>query len=244
MRPTTVSTAVSAAVLAGLLLTSCGDTQTPGGEDTQDGRPVTTTDDEESTGVDTEDTEDTNDPEGLDAVVTAAWAQETPAASPYPSTRPTVAIRYSVRNEGAGPVLVATERGHDQEQSSPAPDSPMAVWVSQGHEDDLARLSKQVFDAPDDIDLAAPWRAPAELLEAGAELEGYVVVPVPLQGDLPAARRSLILTEEELTGTPARVEVCIHVVPYVDGAAPDEIVMGMAGGLVCSDPLELPEVGR
>lgn len=230
---------MSTTVLTGLLLSACGGTQLPGGESAPD--------EQEGTGVGTEDTgkvNDTEDTEVIDAVITAAWTDEPPDASPYPSTRPTVAIRYTVRNEGAGPVLVATERGHAQEQSSPAPDSPMSVWVSQGPEAERARLSKQVFDAPDDIDLAAPWRAPAELLEAGAELEGYVVVPVPLQGDLPEPRPSLILTEEELTGTPSHVEVCIHVVPFVDGAAPDEIVMGMSGGLACSDPLQLPEVDR
>lgn len=220
------------AVLAGLLLSACGGTQAPtGGTGSDD--PPTTAGDEESTSVDT-----------TEALVTAEQVEELPATSPYPSTVPTLAIRYTVRNDGTGPLLVATERGHDQASSSTAPRTPMAVWVSQGSAEDLARLSKQVFDAPADVDLAAPWRAPAELLEAGAELEGYVVVPVPLQGDLPRASGGLILTEEELGTAAARVEVCLHVVPFVDGMSPDEILMGMAGGLACSDPLEVPEGSR
>lgn len=223
------------AVLAGLMTSSCGGAQTPAGGTGSADDPPTTAGDEEGTTWDTTRT---------DVLVTADRVDELPSTSPYPSTLPTLAIRYTVRNDGTGPLLVATERGHDQASSSNALRTPMAVWVGQGSREDLARLSKQVFDAPADVDLAAPWRAPAELLEPGAELEGYVVVPVPLQGDLPGASSGLILTEEELVGSASRVEVCLHVVPLVEGMSQDEILMGMAGGLACSDHLQVPEGSR
>ncbi|WP_192498742.1 M91 family zinc metallopeptidase [Ornithinimicrobium pratense] len=49
-----------------------------------------------------------------EAVVTADWTIDFPVATPYPSTLPTVAVRYTVRNDGTALLVgVTSERASD-----------------------------------------------------------------------------------------------------------------------------------
>lgn len=150
-------------------------------------------------------------------------------------------VFYTVTNDGDAPVLVLTERGHDQSDSSTAPREPGSVWVSQASPD-VARLSKQVFDTTPGTLLYAPWRAPAALVDHGERLDGEMSVPLPLRGDLPDASEALVHDEQPLTASPTLVEVCVQVAPSAGAEAyNDEITMDSPDRvLVCTGPLAVP----
>lgn len=151
-------------------------------------------------------------------------------------------VSYTVTNDGDSPLLVLTERGHDQSSSSTAPREPGSVWVSQASPD-VARLSKQVFSTTPGTLLYAPWRAPAALVEPGGSLDGQMSVPLPLRGDLPEVSEVLVHDEQPLTTTPEQLEVCVQVAPSPGPTAyNDEITMDSPGrALVCTGPTALPE---
>ena len=150
-------------------------------------------------------------------------------------------VSYVVTNDGDVPVLVLTERGHDQSGSSTAPREPESVWVTQASPD-VARLSKQVFSTTPGTLLYAPWRAPAALVDRGGHLDGEMSVPLPLRGDLPELSEAMVHDEQPLTTTPTQVEVCVQVAPSPGPTTyNDEITMDSPGrALVCSGPLALP----
>lgn len=152
-----------------------------------------------------------------------------------------LAVTYTVTNTGDTPLIVLTERGHAQSGSSTAPDEPGSVWVS-GAGDGVARLSKQVFDAPQDVLLPAPWRAPGVLVDPGASVEGEMFAPLPLRTDLPPVGETMVHDEQELVVEPDLAEVCVQVAPSPGpDAHNDEITMGTPGkGLACTDALPLP----
>lgn len=153
----------------------------------------------------------------------------------------TLRVSYTVTNDGDAPLLVLTERGHDQSSSSMAPREPGSVWVSQAAPE-VARLSKQVFSTTPGTLLYAPWRAPATLVEPGGTLSGEMTAPLPLRGDLPEVSEALVHDEQPLTTTPGQVEVCVQVALSPGPTAyNDEITMDSPGrALVCTDPLALP----
>ncbi len=150
-------------------------------------------------------------------------------------------VSYTVTNDGEAPLLVLTERGHDQSGSSTAPREPESVWVSQASPD-AARLSKQVFSTTPGTLLHAPWRAPAALVDGGGHLNGEMSVPLPLRGDLPDVSEAMVHDEQPLTTAPTQVEVCVQVAPSPGPTAyNDEITMDSPGrALVCTGPLALP----
>lgn len=150
-------------------------------------------------------------------------------------------VSYTVTNDGDAPLLVLTERGHDQSNSSSAPREPGSVWVSEASPG-VARLSKQVFGTTPGTLLYAPWRAPAALVDPGERLDGEMSVPLPLRGDLPEVSEALVHDEQPLTAAPDQVEVCVQVAPSPGPTAyNDEITMDSPGrALVCTGPLELP----
>ena len=151
-------------------------------------------------------------------------------------------VSYTVTNDGDAPLLVLTERGHDQSGSSTAPREPASVWISQASPD-VARLSKQVFSTTPGTLLYAPWRAPAVLVDPGGHLDGEMSVPLPLRGDLPEVSEAMVHDEQPLTATPTAVEVCVQVAPSPGPTAyNDEITMDSPGrALVCTGPLGLPD---
>lgn len=150
-------------------------------------------------------------------------------------------VSYTVTNDGDAPLLILTERGHDQSSSSTAPREPDSVWVSQASSD-VARLSKQVFSTTPGTLLYAPWRAPATLVAPGDSLEGQMSARLPLRGDLPEVSEAMVHDEQPLAATPGQVEVCVQVAPSPGPTAyNDEITMDSPGrALVCTDPLALP----
>lgn len=165
--------------------------------------------------------------------------------APYPEGIAGLTVSYTVTNDGSEPVLVVLERGHSQSSSSTAPASPAAAWVGAGSAHGVARLSKQIFDAPSGATLTTPWRAPAQLLAGGESLEGSVLVPLPLRPDLPATSDVLTVGDRPLAGDERQVEICVQVAPDPRAVYPDafvdEITHATPGrSLVYSDPAPLP----
>ena len=232
----TTARALTAALLLGGVLSGCGD-QSPG-ESTEStttaGAPVTSTPED--------DTVQTSAP--LQVQITAQTVAG-PLGGPYPANIEGLVVQYTVTNEGDEPVLVAQERGHDQNADSVAPATDESAWVGAGSAPGVARVSKQVFDAPGGIELAAPWRAPALLVDPGSSVDGTMLVPLPLRPDLPRSSASILVDDEPLAGDESSVEVCVQVAPDPRAAHPetftDEITHATPGRqLVCTAPEPLP----
>lgn len=179
------------------------------------------------------------------ATVTAKLSRG-PLGDPFPAGVDGLRVSYTVTNRGSDPILVVTERGHDQSSDSVAPAAPESAWVGAGETAGVARLSKQVFDAPGGVELAAPWRAPAELVDAGSSVQGSMKAPLPLRPDLPRSTEALTVQDEPLSGEATSVEICVQVAPDPRAQHPDaftdEITHGTPGRrLVCSEPQTVPQ---
>jgi hypothetical protein len=174
-------------------------------------------------------------------------AEAGPGPEDYQAGTEGVTLSYVVRNDGDAAILVVRERGHRQSSESHAPDVPEAVWVS-GGDADTVRVSKELFPVPSGIELHEPYRAPADLVEPGAEMTGTAFLPLPLRTDLPSGGETLVVEARPVTGDETRVELCLQVAPDPRVEHPDAFTDEITSGhgdrsLVCSEPIELPGGG-
>ncbi|ANS80276.1 hypothetical protein SGUI_2880 [Serinicoccus hydrothermalis] len=154
-------------------------------------------------------------------------------------------VSYSVTNEGAEPIKVATDRAAAQARS--ATQAPAAVWTSAGSEEDVARLSKQVFGIPDGVLPNEVHRATSVTVEPGATTEDSAFLPLPLQPELPSGGETITVTESPLTDPDAvrRLEVCVQIAPGPTPGQEEPFASTIAAdagdtALVCSEPIPLP----
>lgn len=152
-----------------------------------------------------------------------------------------VRVDYTLTNDGEAPLLVVTERGHEQAGHPSAPALPESVWVS-GRGDGVARLSKQMFDAPGDTLPTDPWTAPAVVVAPGESVSGRMFVLLPIRPDLPPTGDLLTHDEKPLDYRPDQVEVCVQVAPLPDGVPdPQDMTMATQGrALSCAGPTPVP----
>lgn len=227
-----------------LLLAACGHVEDPVRSDPADGVSETA----HASITQEEDPAMSTTSAPVDASLVAQVSPPGELGAPYPSGIQGVTVTYTVTNQGSDPVVVIFERGHGQSSSSTAPQTPEAAWVGASDSPGIARLSKQIFDAPGEATLATPWRAPAQLVQGGESVEGRMLVPFPLRADLPSSSDILTVTDQPLAGDERQVEVCVQVAPDPrashPGAFVDEITHATPGRtLICSEPEQLPEAG-
>ena len=155
-----------------------------------------------------------------------------------------VAVRYSVTNDGAAPLLLANRLPHVVGAGT-SYDSTLAYVTGAGA--DGVEISQRVFPWPDgDVERVAAPQVGASVLEAGATVTVALEVPLPLVRSQPFGD-DLGEGTIELPDPVAQVSFCLGVLPRTAGAAPDEdgVVLVAHGDaaltqyLLCSDPVAL-----
>jgi hypothetical protein len=159
---------------------------------------------------------------------------------------PGLVADYTVRNDGAEPVLLL-DRVPDTLGSAALSQEPNPehAWVFM--EGDHLRATKQGFDlAPGVTFVAAPVTG-ARLLAPGEELEGKAYVPIPVESTVPGSE---FASPDTLVASPKRWQFCVQVTPTgaeresagVPGLLEVPVAAPRDGELLCTDPevIELP----
>lgn len=184
----------------------------------------------------------------LKATVTAS-AEIATAPEGFTSGLEGVLVTYTVTNDGPEPIKVATGRAAAQAASAVA--APEGVWTSQGSEDTVVRLSKQVFGLPAGVLPNELHRASSVTVEPGSSTQDTAFTPLPLRPELPSGSETITVTEKPLSnpGSVTRLEVCVQIAPGPTPGQGEPFASTIAAdatgtSLVCSDPVELPEENR
>lgn len=235
---------VAAGITLAIAITGCTTT----GEDMP-------TSDQQTSVSDT--TRRTTDAAGGSAAPTSADLEATVTASAEIATAPEgftsglegVLVTYTVTNDGPEPIKVATGRAAAQAASAVA--APEGVWTSQGSEDTVVRLSKQVFGLPAGVLPNELHRASSVTVEPGSSTQDTAFTPLPLRPELPSGSETITVTEKPLSnpGSVTRFEVCVQIAPGPTPGQGEPFASTIAAdatgtSLVCSDPVELPEESR
>lgn len=239
-------TSAAALTLASVLLAACGEAGAPAGPSGTSGS-TTTPEEQTMTSTHTPDGDDTEgDTDGATGtaypavdgpvVIEVEATVGSPSGEGRAPSSTGLAVTYTVSNPGSEPVLVARDRGHDQNTTSAGPRDDESVWVSLAPEGDVLRLSKELVPLPEGTEEERETTLGADLVEPGGSATGTAFVLRPVTVDFPDDPQR----GERIELLPPTWQLCLTVAPPHRRS---DVIGRLTPGqqTVCSAPEPLPD---